>query len=194
MVAATKILRSLDKDQRDVLISTSLIFVIAMVISRFLALDLLLFFILMPLQFFITKFFFASKAVKKKGTYKDLRSNKRFKKDVGSSFFVLGMALFMTCFLAAAFSQHTSILLEYVFMFLPLIITRTIVFCLKFPLSALYEIKFKASDNGTFVKQHNQWIQNIYAEKHKKDMHFLTDTYLNPVYRSLPCNTFNPRN
>ena len=131
----------LDQDQKDTLLSTLVIVAIALFISRYLILDLFLLPALSVIQGFVTFVFFAKKPLKKKYLLIDPETGKRFTRNTGTTFWILGIFLFGFCFFAAAISQHSSKLVEYIFIFSPLFITRSVVFFKKLPLAAIYHAK-----------------------------------------------------
>jgi len=147
----------LDQDQKDTLLSTMVIVAIALFISRYLILDLFLLPALSVIQGLVTFVFFARKPLKKKYLLIDPENGKRFTRKTGTTFWHFGFFLFGFCFFAAAISQHSSKFLEYIFIFSPLFITRSVVFFQRLPLSALYyqkpgtHVNLNTSSSGPIV-------------------------------------------
>lgn len=134
----------LDKDQKDTIISTALIVVIALVLSVMLNLDRFMVLIVLPLQFLVTYVMFANKTIKKKGMFIESVSGKKFSPSTCEKLRLMTTVSLIPCFFVVFGSGKLKIS-EYILIFLPLFLTRTFIFVSKLPLSSLYSLTYTHS-------------------------------------------------
>ena len=136
------LVKFLDKDQRDVILSALLVFLSTFFLNLLIEDTLMIWIFILPLQFLITKFLFASEVKLKMGFVIDIRSNKKIKQSILYCFILIGF-IFLTfasfiCSLVIEDEGPFSKLLQIFFILLPFITTRSYIFFNNLPLSKLY--------------------------------------------------------
>jgi hypothetical protein len=133
-----KFLNNLDQDQKDVLKSSLIVVLFSAGIAPFLNAALLLSIIIFPLQFVITGEVFSNdNFIRRKNLYLDRDSKKTFSKSTAVAITFGGFILAVLSIITAACLEKGSFLAFFV-LFVPLLVTRSVVFCLRLPLSVMY--------------------------------------------------------
>lgn len=152
-----QVFHKLDQDQKDVLKSSLITIIISVGSARFLDGALMLIFILFPLQLILGESFSNINLVTKQSFFLDRKSRKAFSAFTAFSLTLTGLILIITSIVISSLLEQTSFLALFV-LFIPLLVTRAIVFCNKLPLSVLYCLmleptRYKTSHTRELVGQ-----------------------------------------